>query len=184
MTTDRNQPSSRWLPPEARQGCVVVCERSGRWSAALRRYWSGLPPATEAHKPDIIQVPGWPACERVLCWRPASVAVLECDHPPTIELLDWLAVGSRRFPAALFILVGDRLSDEAELLLREAGASAVARSVRCVASSARLAMRHLAQAPPVKIDLREAIWERLPWREFAVHTQPPDAPPAGESRER
>jgi hypothetical protein len=101
------------------------------------------------------------------CWdeltkSPASFLIVELAHD-LAPLLQRLARLPRTFPAARAAVVSERSLAAYEWLLREAGAVHFLLSPREVAPLARMACRHLAQAPSSPQSLTERIWTTLPW---------------------
>lgn len=134
---------------------LIVCERSGRWAIALRRELAGA------------GVRVWETRQWVDCWdelaaSPASFVVAEFD-PRAEELLERLVRLPRDFPAARVAAVTDRRWSEYDALVREAGAVDFVDSPRKAGRLARLACRHLADAPTPSRSLIERIWDGLPW---------------------
>ena len=134
---------------------VIVCERSGRWAVALRRELA------EAGV-RVWETRTLADCRDELVENPASFAIVELASN-LAGLLRLLASQRRRFPAARLAVVADRSQADYQWLLREAGAVHFLCSPRQVGLLARLACRHLAQAPPPQQTLAERIWSALPW---------------------
>jgi hypothetical protein len=134
---------------------LILCERTGRWAVALRRELAdaGVRIWENRTLAD---------CRDELVENPASFAVIELGSNLS-GLLRLLASQPRRFPAARLAVVADRSQAECQWLLREAGAVHFLCSPRQVGLLARLACRHLAQAPPPQQTLAERIWSALPW---------------------
>ena len=101
-------------------------------------------------------------CGKELAASPASFAVLELSGEPA-AVLRFLARQPREFPAARLAVAADGSRAGDEGLLREAGAVHFLSSPRQAGLLARLACRHLAQAPPPLQGLSERIWSGLPW---------------------
>jgi hypothetical protein len=101
-------------------------------------------------------------CRDELIENPASFAVIELGAN-VANVLRLLARQPRQFPAARLAVVADRGLANHEWLMREAGAVHFASSPRHVGVLARLACRHLAEAPPPQQSLAERIWAGLPW---------------------
>jgi ActR/RegA family two-component response regulator len=134
---------------------LIVCERRGRWAAALRRELA------EAGV-RVWETRTLADCRDELVANPASFAVVELGTNLN-GLLRLLARWPRRFPLARLAVVADRAQAGYEWLLREAGAVHFLSSPREVAVLARLACRHLAEMPPPQQTLAERIWAGLPW---------------------
>ncbi|MEN6407565.1 MAG: hypothetical protein ABFC77_13975 [Thermoguttaceae bacterium] len=134
---------------------LIVCERSGRWAAALRRELA------EAG------VRVWETRTLADCWdelaaSPASFVVVEFE-PRTEALLRRMARLPREFPSAHVAIVADRRWNEYHGIMLEAGAVDFVDSPRKMGRLARLACRHLAEAPAPSRSLTERIWDGLPW---------------------
>ena len=140
---------------ESNAARLIVCERDGRWAAALRRELSGS------------GVRVWETrtaadCRRELAASPASFVLVQMsrnplDTPRIVELL------AREFPAARFAVAGKRSQAVHERLAREAGAVHFLCSPRRIGILSRMACRHLAQVPPPQQSMIERIWASLPW---------------------
>jgi hypothetical protein len=135
---------------------LIVCERSGSWSAALRselaeagvRLWEcrSLPEAWEA-----------------LAQTPAAFLIAEADRANLADLLRRMAWFSRDFPQARIAVVAQRDMARFEWLLREAGAVHFLSSPRRLTPLAGLVVRHLANVPLPAQTMVERIWASLPW---------------------
>jgi hypothetical protein len=134
---------------------LIVCERTGRWAVALRRELADV-------GVRVWETRSLADCRDELVENPASFAVIELGRN-TAGLLRLLASQSRRFPAARLAVVADRSQADFEWLMREAGAVHFLCSPRQIGLLARLACRHLAQAPAPQQSLTERIWSSLPW---------------------
>ncbi|MGA2259321.1 MAG: hypothetical protein ABSG53_32000 [Thermoguttaceae bacterium] len=141
---------------ESSSARLVVCERSGSWSVALRgelaeagvRVWEyrTLPEAWEA-----------------LAQTPAAFVIAEATRENLDNLLQRMIWMSRDFPQARIAVVGQRNMARFEWLLREAGAVHFLTSPRRLAPLAGLVVRHLANAPLPPQTMLERIWGSLPW---------------------
>lgn len=134
---------------------LIVCERTGRWAVALRRELAdaGVRVWETRTLADL---------RDELVENPASFAVVELGSN-VAGLLRLLASQPRRFPGVRVAVVADRERAEYELLIREAGAVHFVTSPRQAGLLARLACRHLAEAPAPQQTLAERIWSGLPW---------------------
>jgi hypothetical protein len=139
---------------------VIVCEKSGRWAVALQRLWSF------AEFP-LRQTRSWPECRRELVASPASAVLLEAAAESTDTICRQLIVMHQRFPQAVAVVATDADGQLSTWLFREAGAVDVVSSLPRLATTAQLLERHLQSLPQPTLSLRDAIWNRLPWR--AVH---------------
>jgi hypothetical protein len=140
---------------ESSNAKLIVCERTGRWAVALRRE------LTETGV-RVWETRTLADCRDELVENPASFVVVELGA--NVErVLRLLASQQRRFPAARVAVVAERSQADYDSLLREAGAVHVVCSPRHVGLLARLACRHLAEAPAPQQSLAERIWTGLPW---------------------
>jgi hypothetical protein len=134
---------------------LIVCERSGRWAVALRRELADA-------GVRVWETRTLADCRDELVENPASFAVIEFGRNVG-GLLRLLTSQPHRFPAARLAVVADRSQADYEWLMREAGAVHFLCSPRQAGLLARLACRHLAQAPAPQQTLAERIWSNLPW---------------------
>ena len=145
------------LPDGSGEALLIVCERDGRWSTALRlRMPQGLPQICETRVLD--------DCWATLRQCPASFVVVELTETGADALLDRLACRERLFPLVRVAVVADRQLADYEPLVREAGAIHFTTSIREAAPLADLARRHLDRAPRPDRTHTEKIFDRLPWR--------------------
>jgi hypothetical protein len=142
------------LPPGAGAARLIVCERSGRWAVALRRELADV---------RVYETRSLVDCFGVLAEAPASFLIVELTGGSAAALLERMARLGRDFPLARMAVVADRSLAGYEWLMREAGAVHFVCSVRQSGPLARLALRHLAQAPAPPRSLTEQIWAGLPW---------------------
>jgi len=134
---------------------LIVCERDGRWAAALRRELAAAGVRVwETRTPD--------DCRRELTISSASFVVLQMSADP-IRTLRFVVCGRRDFPAARFVVAAERSQADLEWPAREAGAVHFLCSPRQTGLLARMACRHLAQVPQPQRSLSERIWAGLPW---------------------
>lgn len=134
---------------------LIVCERRGHWAVALRRE------LTEAGV-RVWETRSLADCRDELATSPASFAVVELGANVN-SLLRFLATQNRQFRSARVAVVAGPSQADYQWLLREAGAVHFVSSFREVGVLARLACRHLAEAPPPQQTLAERIWAGLPW---------------------
>lgn len=157
METDR---ASMLVPlgAAAHPARVIVCERSGRWAADLRRELGGGVPLRETRS--------LAECWEALAEAPASLLVIELARGNMDGVLARLARLGDDFPLARAAVVADRSLADYQWLLREAGAVYFTCSPRQLAPLADLTARHLAQAPaPPPLGTTEQIWASLPWKQ-------------------
>jgi hypothetical protein len=137
---------------------LIVCERSGEWSAALR-----LELANSG-------VRVW-ECRRIaeawaaLAEMPCAFVVVEATRTNLDDLIERLDRLRRDLPDARAAVVADRGLAAYRWLLREVGAVHFLVSTRQLPSLARLVVRHLANVPMPQQTLVERIWASLPWPE-------------------
>ncbi len=135
---------------------LIVCERDGSWSVALRselgetgvRVWE-CRSLTEA----------WAA----LVTTPAAFVIAEATRENLESLLRRMVWFSRDFPQARIAVVASRSMARFQWLVREAGAVHFLVSPRQLTSLAALVTRHLANVPPPPQSMIQRIWASLPW---------------------
>jgi hypothetical protein len=140
---------------------LILCEKTSRWAIALRRV---LGPRSDV----LVETRSLAQCLRELAASPASLVAIETTTANLESVVAFVQLQSRQFDHARFAAVGDGSLITAAPLLAEAGAVAVLTSPREARRLVRLAVRHLAHAPPADLPLAEAIWDRLPWSGFAT----------------
>jgi hypothetical protein len=137
------------------QSNFVICEKTGKWAAAIRRV-CGL-------ASDVCETRSWPACLRELRTRTAAMVAVEV-LPENAEVvcrrLAELAWRSRHVHA---LLLADRSLRDLEWLLREAGAVHVLFSPRELVRVRPIWERFRMRMPPSRSTFREHVWSRLPW---------------------
>ncbi|MBM4088470.1 MAG: hypothetical protein FJ276_03435 [Planctomycetes bacterium] len=135
---------------------MIVCERSEKWTVALRR---GL----GDDMPRLLETRSLDACWREVAANPGSFVVVECLETNLEQVARWLKRLSARFPGARAAVVSERGLQPCEWLLREAGAVHVAFSTRETGPLVRILRRHMAAMPAPDTSLRQQLWDRLPW---------------------
>jgi len=177
MTYEANPASQSVLLPEgAAAARLILCERTGRWAAALRRELEreegtgtscAEQPAAVSGKtrvspspPRIEETRSLAHAFRALAEAPASFLIVELSRANADSLLDRMAELGRWFPLARLAVLSDRRLSGYGWLMREAGAVWHTCSPRRLAPLAAL---HLATAPSPRRGLREQIWAGLPW---------------------
>jgi len=180
--THETDPTSQsvLLPEEAAAARLILCERTGRWAAALRRELEAQqrkrascaePPAGISDKTYVSPLP--PRVEetrslarafRALAEAPASFLIVELSRANVDALLGRMAELARWFPLARLAVLSDRRLAGYGWLMREAGAVWHTCSPRRLAPLAALARRHLVSGPRPRRTLREQIWAGLPWK--------------------
>jgi hypothetical protein len=158
-----------------KRGEWTICERSGRWTAAVRlaiqrANW----PAADV--PRLLEVRRLTELEKRLDTQANEVALVEIDRANLAEMLSWLATASRSRPGtrwAALIDIEDISPDAREQLadvLREAGANEVAdtpRQVQRVLTLGRptATQSTLPNSRPADLSQMAWAWESLPWQD-------------------
>ena len=127
---------------------VILCERTLKWAAALRRH---LPAAVRLRETRALA-----ECAAELDAAPTSFVVVELSEAGLPRVLAFLAELARRWPHAAALVVAERPLAEHEWLVREAGAVHFDVSPRAAADWARIAQNHFRRA---RSRLRR--WRRL-----------------------
>ena len=138
---------------------VVVCEKTGRWAAAIRRM---LGPAF-----SLCETRSWPACLQELRARTAALVAIEVLPENAEAVSRRLAELTKHTRHVYAILLADRSLQNVEWLLREAGAVHVLFSPREIIRVRPMWERLRAQLPPSRTTFREQVWSRLPWARLA-----------------
>jgi hypothetical protein len=162
----------------------IICERTGRWAAAMRvgaaRRSSQTGPALR-----IYEVRSLDELAERLALRPLSLVLLEVHNSNLAKQLQWLAHNSQRFPRALFVALLDRMltarldsgseRSSGETLdvvstLLESGAAEIAVSPRRLQHIFSLAGKHSAgvrpfRRPPIEAQsIMDWAHSQLPWQ--------------------
>jgi hypothetical protein len=142
---------------------LIVCERAGRWAAALRR---------ELIDSDTLLQETRTATD---CWHalreaPGSFLVVELTAATIEGLLRRIARRERDFPLARLAAVADRSLAGYEWLVREAGAVHFTCSTMRLGPLAGVIRQHLAQSPIPPQSMVESIWASLPWKNASKAT--------------
>jgi hypothetical protein len=116
-------------------------------------------------------------CESQLRAHPGSVAAvsIEADNLPLA--LEALHRWRGEFRQARFLaLVSEEIaqSGTAAALLQEAGALLVIAHARELPAAARLVARHFRRHVATQLPLRTAVWQRLPWSQYASPATTPN----------
>ena len=139
---------------------LIVCERTGRWAAALRREFSQ----------PIRQTRSLSQCWKELSAVGAGFAVVELTESNVEDLLRRMAQLQRDLPFVRLAVVAARRLAGYQWLMREAGAIHFVCSSRQLGPLALSASRHLEnllqswQTSPSQ-DSTERIWASLPWQD-------------------
>lgn len=137
---------------------LILCEQSPRWSVRLR--WlmgrSGV---------RLVEAGSLDECWQELARAPASCLALEATAENIEALVAGLLELRPRYPAAAAVVFCERQCADMEWLVREAGAAHVASSTHQLTLALRVIRRHLAAESAVGSDLRQSVWQKLPWEE-------------------
>ena len=148
-----------WAGEKMDDFSVVVCEKTGKWAAAIRRV---LRPES-----GLCETRSWPACLRELQTRTAALVALEVLPENAEAVCRRVAELTRRSRHVHAVLLADRSVKPLEWLLREAGAVHVLFSPREIIRLRPVWERFWAQIPPSQLAFREHVWSRLPWARHA-----------------
>src|SRR5688500_5853901 len=91
---------------------LIVCEKTGRWAAAVQAALPGL---------RLAEVRSLTQCQRELDASPQSIAAVEVAAESLEVILRWLVQMSSRYPDARLVALLVPELESAEALLREAG---------------------------------------------------------------
>lgn len=147
---------------------LILCERAPRWLAAWRRAlplpkWSWLSPVLSLTQ-----------SETELREHPGSVVAVSIEAENFSAALVALHRWQVNFPEARFLaLVSAEIANNntAAALLHEAGALLVIGHSQELPAAARLVARHFRRHVAAQLPLRTAVWQRLPWSQFATTNQ-------------
>jgi hypothetical protein len=142
--------------PIASGSRLIVCERTGQWSTALR--WELANSGVRLWECRRL-AEAWTA----LIETSGAFVIVEATPGNLDDLLQRLSWLRRDFPHARAAVVAERGLARCEWFVREAGAVHFQASPRRLASLAGLAIRHLANVPVPSQPLAERIWASLPW---------------------
>ena len=148
-------PSATHETPSAR---LVVCEKSGRWGAQLRR----LLPGASRWINETRSVSQW---LDALCDHPASLCAVEVTLANFDQAHATLSRVGEEFPLARTVIVSDEISADEIWALRETGAIHVVDALRRLDSIAPLWHRHAEQFPPRAATEIDRVLASLPWSE-------------------
>ncbi len=137
---------------------VIVCERTLKWAAALRRH---LPANARLRETRALG-----ECAVELDAAPESFLVLELSESNLPRVLAFLAELARRWPRAAALVVAEPSLAEHQWLVREAGAVHFDVSPRAAAVWAELATSHFQQSPEqcsalAAIAPHEPLWKEI-----------------------
>jgi hypothetical protein len=139
---------------------LIVCERSGRWSAGLDRFLSPDTPRTT--------VASLVLAEEALRATPHGFVVVEIAAAEVAKVFEWLTSVERRFPPARTAVAGELTLRQYEADLLEAGAVCCLWGFRRLRPLSALIERHLEGAPRAPVSLVDQIAAQLPWSDVAV----------------
>jgi hypothetical protein len=148
---------------------LIVCERTSRWAAALRRALVQRPGA-------VASVRGLAQCREALALAPASLVAIEVTADNVGAVVDFVAGAGHSPQTRVAALIPAGLAnapletaelETAELLLREAGAVDVLTTLAQAPRLARLYGRHERLAPAEGRNFQQLVSERLPWPALA-----------------
>jgi hypothetical protein len=134
---------------------LIVCERSGRWSAGLDRVLPAATPRTS--------VGSLVLADEALQLSPHAFVVVEVAEAELTKAGLWFATLTGRFPQARAAAVGDLTMRACQAELLEAGAVCCLWGLRRLRQLAPVIERHLAAAPRAPVSLSDEILARLPW---------------------
>jgi hypothetical protein len=135
---------------------LIVCERTGRWAAALRRLLADGPI-------DLMETRSLPECGEELAAAPASFLALEASPRSAQDVVYFLAGVDRWYPQARCLVLADGLDETWRGVFGEAGAVGMAATRRALRRWIGPIRWHFAPLPRGPRTLREKILNRLPW---------------------
>lgn len=140
--------------------CVIVCEKTGSWAAAIRRE-----PGNRGLL--IRETRSLADCWVEVAVSPESLVAVEATRANLATLVSGLLQLSRQHPHARAVVLAARSMRRCEWIVREASAAHVLFSTRQIGILVRLAHRHLTErqraSSQLDEDLRALIFKRLPW---------------------
>ena len=140
---------------------LIVCEKSNRWAAALRKALAGNPPA-------IVETRSLAHADAALKECPSSLVAVETTAANLETVVDFVERSARMYSQAEFIGLVRNEARAAEHLLREAGAIDVLASLIEIDRLVRLVRRQFALVPAAEsLTMQELVAERLPWSAYA-----------------
>jgi hypothetical protein len=153
----------------------IVCERDGRWAAALRMAIARQVTPLTGNQP-VHEVRSLPELSARLAERPGALALVEVQRINFAETLSWLAEAGLTYPGARFIALVDREQSGGKAQSDMAGALLAAGAVGVVDSPRRLqhirsvGQRHFASQGRMPDSVGENqsfaewAWGLLPWQ--------------------
>jgi hypothetical protein len=137
---------------------LIVCEKSGRWAAQLRRLMQG----ESRWVAETRSVSQW---FDALAERPASLCVVEATASNFEQLHAALVRSREEFPLARTVIASNELPVDAVWALREAGAIHAVDALRRLDSVAALWRRQAEKFPPRAGTEVDRVLAALPWSE-------------------
>lgn len=143
----------------------IVCERTPRWSAALR-----MALAAEDAAARLIEIRMLSELDAAIAGRPHAVATIEVHAGNFAAVLNWLPAARDRHTTASFAALVDSslsgVSDGTVATLSEAGAQAVAASPRRLEAVLALGRKHgqLSASSGRGSTVLDEVWASLPWQ--------------------
>lgn len=152
---------------------LILCERVPRWLAAWRR---ALPPQKWSWLSSVLSLT---QCETELREHPGSIAAVSVDDENLPAVFVSLHRWQVEFPQARSLaLCSEEIAKNptAAALLQEAGALLVIVHAQELPAAARLVARHFRRHVASELPLQAAVWQRLPWPQFAAKSAPQSSP--------
>lgn len=137
---------------------LIVCEKSGRWAAQLRRLLQG----EGRWLGETRSVPQW---FDALAEHPASLCVVEATATNFEQLYAALTRSREEFPLARTVIASDELPADAVWALREAGAIHAVDALRRLDRVVTLWRRQMEKFPPRAATELDRVLAALPWSE-------------------
>jgi len=144
----------------------LVCERTGRWAAALRQAIDRRAQKSARTTPQLVrETRNLAGLNAAMSERPVTLNLVEVRTEDYAAVLDLLSSdNSRHFP--IVALLEDNLPPDA---LREAGALAVIDSPRRISWALELANQISSTQPPQyaieRVSIADWAWAALPWQD-------------------
>ena len=132
---------------------LIVCEQSGRWAAALRRFGELAPRETRTLED----------CAGELAATPRALVALETQPHNAEAVWKFLAQMERLFPESQAAILLDRRLLDLGPGLRELGAVCVISSILQISDLMAVARRYRVESDDQPADALAAIPLELPW---------------------
>lgn len=140
---------------------LIFCEKQGEWAAALRV----VAPRTTV---PVVETRSLAAARAALGQAPASLIAVHVTEYNLAGVVEFLLAAGRELPLVRCVGLLDAETAAGELLLREAGAIDVLRSVLELPRLGDVADRQAARTPREEPSLQEFVQARLPWNGLAT----------------